>query len=144
MDDDRTHMLSEEELAEREILLRKAKKKGTAELGDGKAERYSILLLIRGLIEKVVIEPGQEYHLGRFEDADSYQIDLTPHGAVERGISRNHASLTMEDVHLYIIDHGSTNGTFVDGNKIPPNEPTMIHSGSDVVLGRLRIQIMFQ
>ena len=50
----------------------------------------------------------------------------------------------MEDVHLYVVDHGSTNGTFVDGEKVVPGEPAILHSGSDVVLGRLRIQVMFQ
>jgi FHA domain len=144
MEDDRTRILSAQELEERNTLLQKTKKKGTAELGDGKAESYSILLLIRGLVEKIVIEQGLEYQLGRFEGGERHQIDLSSHGAVERGVSRLHASLRMEDVHLYIIDHGSTNGTFVDGEKIEANQLTQLHSGSEVVLGRLTIQIMFQ
>lgn len=143
-DDDRTLTLSEEELQQRAELLRKAKKKGTAELGDGKSDSYSILLLIRGLVESVVIRPGLEYQLGRFEQAEKYQIDLNRHEAVDRGVSRLHASLIMEGKHLYIIDRGSTNGTFLEGKQLEPDTKTMLHSGSEVVLGRLHIQIMFQ
>jgi hypothetical protein len=32
----------------------------------------------------------------------------------------------------------------VDGEKIEANQLTQLHSGSEVVLGRLTIQIMFQ
>lgn len=144
MKDDNTHALSEEELAERRELLKKAKKKGTSELGDGRTKDYSILLLIRGEIARVSIRPNLEYQLGRFEDAENNQIDLSSHGAVKRGVSRLHASLIMDDVHLYIIDHGSTNGTFIEGEQIKPNESIMLHSGIEIILGRLPIQVMFQ
>ena len=144
MKDENTYTLTDEEVAQRDELLKKAKKIGTAELGDAKAKNYSILLLIRGGIEKVTIEQGIEYQLGRFDDGDSHQIDLSPHGAVDRGVSRHHASLIMDDAHLYIVDHGSTNNTFVEGERIPENEPTMLRSGTEIMLGRLSIQIMFQ
>lgn len=48
---------------------------------------------------------------------DSPDLDLTNLGAMERGVSRRHAMLRPTPHKLYLIDLGSTNGTFV--NAIP-------------------------
>lgn len=49
-------------------------------------------------------------------------------------ISRSHAELLPDSIAggASVIDLGSSNGTFVDGVRIPPNKPTIIKSGAVV------------
>ena len=49
-------------------------------------------------------------------------------------ISRSHAELSQDSATgiVSVIDLGSTNGTFVDGVRIPPDKPTVIKSGAAV------------
>lgn len=49
-------------------------------------------------------------------------------------ISRSHADLILDSPEgsVSVVDHGSTNGTFVDGIRIPPNKPTILVGGSVV------------
>ncbi|MEP7340287.1 MAG: FHA domain-containing protein [Acidobacteriota bacterium] len=39
----------------------------------------------------------------------------------ETGLSRLHASINREADRLYVLDEGSTNGTFVNGRAVPPS-----------------------
>jgi hypothetical protein len=109
-------------------------------------EKREIILLIRGMVERVVIRAGVKFKLGRFELGSNRpdEIDLTPYGALDRGVSRVHAQLHLEDRHLYITDLGSTNGTYLAGKKLTPNEPKRIKKGDELLVGRLAVQILFR
>lgn len=109
-------------------------------------EQREIILLIRGMVERVVISAGKTFKLGRFELGSSRpeEIDLTPYGALDRGVSRLHAQLHMEDQQLYITDLNSTNGTYLGGEKLPPHDPTPLKKGDELLLGRLAVQILFR
>jgi hypothetical protein len=72
--------------------------------------------------------------MGAKNDAE---IDLTPYGAMDRGVSRHHALLHLADDHLYLTDLQSTNGTYVAGQRLEPDTPTVVHKGDEVLLGRL-------
>lgn len=115
---------------------------GTTTLG----EKREVILLIRGMAERVVMQEGIIYKLGRFELGLSApdEIDLTPYGAMDRGVSRVHAQLHLENDRLYITDLSSTNGTYVSGNKVEPNTPTALRKGDELLLGRLQVQILFR
>jgi hypothetical protein len=115
---------------------------GTTSLGDSR----EVILLIRGMIERVVMEDNKAYTLGRFDMGikGDDEIDLTPYGAADRGVSRAHAVLQLDGDHLYLSDLNSTNGTYVAGERLEPNTPTLVHKGDEVLLGRLAIQIMFR
>lgn len=49
-------------------------------------------------------------------------------------VSSRHAELTAEDQKLYVRDLGSTNGTFVNGRKIAPNQKHELVCGDEVCL----------
>jgi regulator of protease activity HflC (stomatin/prohibitin superfamily) len=51
------------------------------------------------------------------------------------GVSRHHARLVVESGRMTLIDLGSTNGTFVSGRKLTPQEATPVGSGDNVGLG---------
>lgn len=119
-----------------------ASRPGTASLGDTR----EVILVVRGMIERIMIRERTEYKLGRFEPASRTldELDLTPYGAMDRGVSRVHARLHIEANQLYITDLGSTNGTFIGGVKLAPHVSTPLRKGDELTLGRLPIQVMFR
>ena len=58
-------------------------------------------------------------------------------------ISRVHAEIRAVDWDVHIVDHGSTNGTFLWSNerqqwdRLVPNQPVLLPPGSHVSFGRL-------
>lgn len=115
---------------------------GTARL-QGKRE---VILVIRGMIERLTLEENDSFQLGRFEAQNRHvhQIDLTPYGALDRGVSRLHARIHLEADYLYITDLGSTNGTYLAGQRLDANKPTRLRKGDELILGRLPVQVMFR
>jgi hypothetical protein len=114
----------------------------TTTLGD----KQEVILLIRGMVERVVMEEGVIYKLGRFEigTAAEDEIDLTPYGAMDRGVSRVHAQLHLAEGKVYITDLGSTNGTYITGNRLEANTPSVLRKGDELLLGRLAVQVLFR
>jgi FhaA, N-terminal domain/FHA domain len=63
--------------------------------------------------------------LGRGTDCDLRLVDP--------GVSRHHAELRVEDDEVVLVDLGSTNGTFVNGQ---PVRRVVLNDGTRVTLGR--------
>lgn len=92
---------------------------------------------------KVPLKP--EILIGR-EDTNSDifpELDLTPYGALEKGISRLHAKITCHDDKLTVEDTGSVNGTFLNGHRLTPYQAMPINSGDVLQLGALALQVYF-
>jgi hypothetical protein len=64
-------------------------------------------------------------------------VDLTPHGGEEGGVSRVHAKLLINGSQYLIEDQNSTNFTFVNRQKLAPKTPTSIKDGDEIRLGRV-------
>lgn len=109
------------------------------------AER-TVRLQIRGLSERLTFEEDTEIVLGRIDLSNPVgsRLDLTPYGAHERGVSREHAVMRFRDGELTITDLGSVNGTSVNLKRLQPNKPHRLKDGNDVLLGRLSIVIRFE
>jgi pSer/pThr/pTyr-binding forkhead associated (FHA) protein len=63
-------------------------------------------------------------------------VDLTPHGGEEDGVSRVHAKLMINGSQYLVEDQNSTNHTFVNKQKLVPKTPTPIKDGDELKLGR--------
>lgn len=55
-------------------------------------------------------------------------------------VSRKHATVTVEDGHVYVEDSGSTNGTTVAGVKIAAGEKAELTDGCEVVFGSFALK----
>ncbi|HID65246.1 MAG TPA: FHA domain-containing protein, partial [Anaerolineae bacterium] len=64
-------------------------------------------------------------------------VDLTPHGGEEGGVSRRHAKITMSGNQWLIEDLNSTNFTFVNNQKLNPGMPQPLNDGDQIRLGRV-------
>ncbi len=105
-----------------------------------------LILVIRGMVERLVLPDDLSIVLGRSDLQTRYHpdVDLTPYGALDRGVSRGHARIHAEDDRLYVTDLGSTNGTFLGGKRLDAHTPTLIGKGDELLLGRLAIQVLFR
>ena len=65
-------------------------------------------------------------------------LDLTPYGAVQDGVSRLHATIIYEDETLFIEDMNSTNGTRINGFQLTPNRRYRLRDGDELEFGRTR------
>ena len=80
--------------------------------------------------------------IGR-EDAVSNifpDVDLTPHGGEEGGVSRMHARIFSENGQYMIEDENSTNFTFLNRQKLAPKTPTPLHDNDEIKLGRVLLR----
>ncbi|MDQ6660288.1 MAG: FHA domain-containing protein [Chloroflexota bacterium] len=104
-----------------------------------------------GLHARLIVEAdNQEFDLsgkdnvmiGR-EDAVSNifpDVDLTPHGGEEGGVSRLHARIFVENGQYMIEDENSTNFTFVNHQKLAGKTPTPLHDNDEIKLGRVLLR----
>jgi pSer/pThr/pTyr-binding forkhead associated (FHA) protein len=94
-----------------------------------------------------VSAPGVEgYIIGRVDNKSSYtpDIDLTPHNALQKGLSRRHAALVRYQGMVHILDLSSVNGTFLNGQRLAPEVPQLIRTGDKIRFGNFNIQLSRQ
>jgi FHA domain/Double zinc ribbon len=80
--------------------------------------------------------------IGR-EDAVSNifpDVDLTPHGGEEGGVSRLHARIFVDNGQYMLEDENSTNFTFLNRQKLAAKTPTPLHDDDEIRLGRVLLR----
>ncbi|MGJ3238731.1 MAG: FHA domain-containing protein [Anaerolineae bacterium] len=72
-------------------------------------------------------------------------VDLEPFDANDYGVSRLHATINYNEStqNLSIFDMGSTNGTFINGQRLHANEQRVIRHGDLLQLGQLKLRIIY-
>lgn len=70
-------------------------------------------------------------------------VDLTPFGADEKGVSRRHLKIVRSYDFAHVADLGSTNGSFLNGFPLLPYQERVLRSGDEVTLGRLTVRVEF-
>ena len=101
-----------------------------------------------------LIESGQilplaertEFTLGRAAEGQPIvpDVDLSPHKAYVNGVSRLHAVLKLIREQIVIMDLGSSNGTFLNGNRLQPYVETPVVNGDFINLGKLKMQVLIE
>ena len=91
---------------------------------DNDADQWELEFISGSAAGKTIRIPGPEVTLGRSTECDVVIED--PY------VSRQHATLSVRDVDLFLTDLGSTAGSVVNGNSVVSST---IESGSEVVLG---------
>jgi pSer/pThr/pTyr-binding forkhead associated (FHA) protein len=66
-------------------------------------------------------------------------IDLTPYGGDGAGVSRRHAMIYIQGGQLFIQDLESANGTYLNQQRLAPNQPYPLQSGSEIWLGQMKL-----
>ena len=60
------------------------------------------------------------------------------------GLSRRQAKIQRSGQGYEIIDLASTNGTWLNDERLVPHQPYLLTSGSQLRLGRMRFVILFR
>ena len=91
--------------------------------------------------EMITLKGKDEYFVGRKNPADEWypDVDITPHGGERKGVSRRHAQLEIVTGNVYLLDLGSTNGTFVDDEEVHPGKKHQLTSGCVLRFGEAKI-----
>lgn len=115
---------------------------GTAHFG----REATILIHFRDTPDPIVLAQMDEMVFGRLDPATNSNpdLDLTPFGAQEKGVSRSHAALRRGDDTLTLVDLGSVNGTHLNGQRLLPNQPRVVRDGDEIRLGKLVCHIYFK
>lgn len=81
--------------------------------------------------------------MGRTDPMSAFRPDLDwgAYGAMRHGVSRRHALIRPGERTLYIIDQNSTNGTWVNGQRLLPGQDYPLSDGDVIELGALRMTL---
>jgi FHA domain len=93
----------------------------------------------------VPLADREEFTLGRITEGQPIMpdVDLSPFNAYANGVSRLHAVLKREGEKATLTDLGSSNGTYINGNRIIPHTEQPINHGDLIYLGKLKFQVLF-
>ncbi len=93
------------------------------------------------------IRAGEPFIIGREDTAglvETPDVNLSPYNATDRGVSRQHLRVYLDEGgDLYAEDLGSSNGTMLNGEELPPESPVQLHDGDELILGRMMLWFNF-
>ncbi len=114
---------------------------GTATL----ASNACIKLHVVGMPTPILVQLNRTIILGRtnHETDSEVNIDLSPYQAVEYGVSRQHATLELVRKTLMLTDLGSTNGTFLNEQRVLSQQRRVVRDNDEIRLGKLIIHVYF-
>jgi predicted component of type VI protein secretion system len=110
-------------------------------------EKDLLRLDIEGSSEPIVLKPEAETIFGRRDPATGAMpdVDLTPFAGYRMGVSRRHAAIRFGDEQvLNLWDLGSSNGTYLNGERLNAHRPYRLHDGDELRLGQMMIRVHFQ
>lgn len=96
--------------------------------------------------EALMADLDKSLTLGRAHDQAGVMqpdIDLSPYGAMDYGVSRNHLTLSRDNDTIFVTDLGSANSTFLNGQRLMPHEPRILRDSDELRLGRLVVRVNF-
>jgi hypothetical protein len=90
---------------------------------------------------EIPLPAGEEILIGREDPVSGVypEIDLTPHGGEEGGVSRKHARIVVEGGNYFVEDLDSTNFTFVNKQKLGPKTRHPVNDGDEIRFGRVAL-----
>lgn len=108
----------------------------------------STLRIEIGGAEALLLKPKSEMIFGRRDPATGAMpdIDLTPFAGYRMGVSRRHAAIRYSEAEqrLDLWDLGSSNGTFLNGTRLPAQKPHKLRDGDEIRLGQMIMRVYFQ
>jgi hypothetical protein len=93
----------------------------------------------------ICLPDASPVYLGRRDERRSIypDIDLTQDGGATHGVSRQHACIYQGSNGTYVEDINSTNGTFINGERLSPLQTYPLQHGDVLRLGKLELQVNF-
>lgn len=105
-----------------------------------------LTLYILSTRQQIVVPIKDKAILGRSNEVESdgtVHIDLSPFLAYQLGVSRRHLKLVREEDKVMAYDLSSSNGSFVNGDKISSSRGRPLKDGDELTLGSLSMRVYF-
>jgi hypothetical protein len=103
-----------------------------------------LALFIVGYDRPILVKQHERVSLGRYSPGEmAPTVDLMPYNGDIMGVSRLHAVIYNTDQGYVIEDQGSTNGTWVNENRLNPHSAYPLHNGALLRLGQLGLYTYF-
>ncbi len=105
----------------------------------GPAGQERVVRLVMANNSTIILPTQAEVIIGR-EDSltDTFpDVDLTPYGASEQGVSRRHARIVADGGQYFVEDLESKNYTFVNQERVKPGERRPLQPGDQLRFGRV-------
>jgi hypothetical protein len=92
---------------------------------------------------QIQLPEAAEILIGRLDAAHGIfpDVDLTPDGGLESGVSRRHCKIHRQGSMYFIEDIGSANGTSVSGKPLTAYLPHVLKDGDEIQLGQIKMQV---
>lgn len=100
-------------------------------------------LTVNGYDTQIEVEFSGELVMGRGDKGLRPDLDLQAYNAYRNGVSRQHAKIWYSEGMLKIMDLGSTNGSFLNGARLPPHQARILRDGDEVALSKLVMRVTF-
>ena len=116
---------------------------GNAISGSGNSQL--LYLRIQEIEIPLVLQFDEAIILGREAATGDgeHSLDLTPFGGNEKGVSRRHAAIQLVKNSIVLMDLGSSNNTFINGQRLASHEPHILIEGDEIRLGNLIATISY-
>jgi len=104
---------------------------------EGEHGKRAIVLKDSG--KEITLPEKDEITIGREDPISEVfpDVDLTPYGGDEGGVSRLHCRIVKNASGVVIEDMKSTNATFVNKKRLAPNTPHPLADGDEIRLGKV-------
>lgn len=100
----------------------------------------------RNITHRVENDQLDEVIVGRL-DADTGfrpQIDFTDTDGKERGVSRRHATINQRGDLIFVTDHNSLNGTYLNGQRLVPEQSRVMRDSDSLRIGHISLIVSFE
>ncbi len=98
-----------------------------------------------GPIVTIGAKVQEQLMLGRDDPPTAYvpEINLTPYGAADLGVSRRHMTILLQDNILYVQDMNSRNGSKLNDESLKPGDQYPLNDGDVLMLGGLQVTVWY-
>lgn len=113
---------------------------GKATLGPGR----KVALHVANCTPSIVVTLGPQLFIGRSSaNSGPVDIDLDPYDGSQKGVSRKHAVILLDNDVVKVMDLASANGTLLNGERLKPYQARILRHGDELHLGRLSLSVSF-
>lgn len=97
------------------------------------------VMVVKNTGKEIELPEKEEVTIGREDPISEVfpDVDLTPYGGDEGGVSRLHCRLVKSPGGVVIEDMKSTNSTFINKKRLEPNSPHPLANGDEIRLGKI-------
>lgn len=105
----------------------------------------AIAIYVEGISKPAFLNSDEEFVVGRrVGETSETLLDLSPLGGYHLGVSRRHVMIRRTEHGYEVMDLSSSNGSWLNDERLVPNTPYPLASGSQLRLGRMRFSVLYR